>query len=407
MHSIVRAGLAAAALFALAACGGSGSSPGASNGLVPAAAGRVAAASIRYHNVCGPVQFPDQVRCFAIVRDDAAAQGLRPDYTPAGYGPADLQSAYHFNPTGGAGVTVAIVDAYDNPNLESDLAVYRAQFGLPACTASNGCFKKTDQSGGQHYPKGNKTWGAEEALDVDMVSANCPNCNILVVEANKPTWADLGAAVTKAATLGANVISNSYGGQEFANEDTSTPYDQNRPVIASSGDSGYGPQYPAASQYVFAVGGTSLTQATSTARGWSETVWTGSGSGCSAYAPKPSWQLDTGCAMRTIGDIAYDADPATGVAVYNTYGDGGWTVYGGTSVAAPSIAAMIAATGAKNVAKVQNAGWLWVKGHHTAKNINDITTGSNGECYPAYLCNGEKGYDGPSGWGTPNGLKGL
>jgi subtilase family serine protease len=364
-----------------------------------------ARSTVSFHAACGPIVPPAQVRCMALVRDDPASHAPQPDGSPQGYGPSDLQAAYNFNPTGGSGITVAIVDAFDNPNLESDLQVYRAQYGLPTCSTQNGCFSKVDQNGGSNYPKGNKGWGTEESLDVDMVSANCPNCNILVVEADKPTYADLGVAVQTAANLGAAAISNSYSGGEFKGENTNSPWQQNRPVTASAGDDGYGVGFPAASDYTIAVGGTTLTKGGGGSRGWTETVWNGTGSGCTKKSAKPSWQTDSGCKNRTMNDIAYDADPGTGVAVYDTYGGGGWSEYGGTSVSSPAIAAMFAAAG--NASSVQNAGWIWEAQNHSSSVMNDITTGSNGTCKVQYLCNGEVGYNGPTGWGTPNGLGGL
>ena len=353
--------------------------------------------------VCGAVA-PGAARCHALLRVDAAGNAAAA--APAGYGPADLQAAYKLNVAGGAGQTVAVVDAYDQPNIESDLAVYRAQFGLPPCTTANGCFRKVDQNGGTAYPRANASWGQETSLDVDMVSANCPNCHILVVETNSNQLADLGSGVNTAARLGANAISNSYGGSESASETTSEATYYQHPgiaVTASSGDSGYGPQFPAASQYVTATGGTSLTTAAN-ARGWSETVWSGAGSGCSAYITKPAWQSDPLCAKRTIADVAYDADPNTGVAVYDSYGHHnqvGWLVFGGTSVASPAIAAIYALAG--NAAGVTYGSSSY---SHTAA-LFDVTSGSNGSCGGTYLCTGTAGYDGPTGNGTPNGTAGF
>jgi subtilase family serine protease len=358
-----------------------------------------------YHDACGPVLRPYQARCLALVRDDPASHQSRPDGSPAGYSPAELQAAYNFNPTGGSGITVAVVEAYDDPNIESDLQVYRNEYGLPTCTPSNGCFRKVNEKGGTKYPKPNAGWAQEEALDVDMVSANCPNCNILVVEANNENYSSLSDAVAEAASLGAAVISNSYGGPEFKNENEKSPdYSQNRPVLASAGDSAYGGQWPAALDSVISVGGTTLTQGGGGSRGWTETVWTYTGGGCTTHSTKPSWQTDSGCKNRTMNDIAYVADPNTGVAYYDTYESGGWGVIGGTSVSSPAIAAMIAAAG--NASSIQNPSFLW-NGSHSSNVLNDITSGSDGTCSPAYLCTGEVGYDGPSGWGTPNGLGAL
>ncbi|HYV48986.1 MAG TPA: hypothetical protein VFA20_29200, partial [Myxococcaceae bacterium] len=161
--------------------------------------------------------------------------------TPSGLFPADLQAAYNLNTAAGSGITVAIVDAYDNPKAESDLAVYRAQFGLPPCTTANGCFKKVNQTGGTRYPRGNTGWAEEIALDLDMVSAACPNCKILLVEADSATYANLGTAVNTAVAMGANVVSNSYGGSESSSELSVDSLYFNHPGIAitvSSGDSG-------------------------------------------------------------------------------------------------------------------------------------------------------------------------
>ena len=326
-----------------------------------------------------------------------------PPGNPPGFGPADLQSAYALpSSTAGAGQTVAIVDAYDDVTAEHDLGVYRAQYGLSPCTTANGCFKKVNQTGGSTPPSANASWGQEIALDLDMVSAVCPNCHILLVEANSATFVDLGTAVNEAAALGANAISNSYGGGESSAETTSYDAYYNHPghaITVSSGDSGYGVQYPAASRYVTAVGGTSLVRA-SNARGWTETVWSGAGSGCSAYEPKPSWQTDTGCARRTVADVSAVANPSTGVAVYDStpyQGRSGWMVFGGTSVAAPVIGAVYALAG--NGSTINDGSYPY--GHLSS--LFDVTSGSNGSCGSSYLCTGKTGYDGPTGNGTPNG----
>lgn len=356
--------------------------------------------SVAYHRVCGDVDLPGLARCFVLMRDDAGAHGTKPDGTPIGLNPSDLQSAYNLDVTGGTGQTVAIVDAYDNPNLESDLQVYRAQWGLPTCSSSNNCFQKVSQTGGTNYPQGNTGWGLEESLDVDMVSANCPNCNILVVEADSNSDKDLGASVKEASKLGALIISNSYGGGEYKTEDSSkSDYNVPAVVTASAGDSGYGVEFPAASSYVTAVGGTTLDRDSKGKRGWIETVWEGSGSGCSLYATKPTWQKDKGCKNRTVADVAYVASPGSSVAIYDTYGGNGWTQVGGTSVGSPSIAAIYALAG--NASTLEGTGASY--GYAHTKDLYDVTGGSNGTCKPKYLCNGEVGYDGPTGNGTPDG----
>jgi len=350
----------------------------------------------------------NNVACNAIRHDTVATNGgIVPNATPAGYGPADLQSAYNLpSSTAGAGQTVAIVDAYDDPNAAADLSVYRSTYGLPPCTTASGCFRKVNQSGGTRTPKANGGWAQEISLDLDMVSAVCPNCKILLVEASTSSLTNLGTAVNTAVRLGANVVSNSYGGGESSSD---TSYDAsyfNHPGVAitvSSGDSGYGVQYPAASQFVTAVGGTSLSRA-SNARGWSETVWSGAGSGCSAYDSKPAWQTDTGCLKRTVADVAAVADPNTGVAVYDSYasqGASGWLVFGGTSVAAPVIGSVYALAGNANAVTYGSYPYA-----HSSS-LYDVTSGSNGSCGGSYLCTGGPGYDGPTGLGTPNGVTGF
>jgi subtilase family serine protease len=331
---------------------------------------------------------------------------------PTGYGPADLRSAYGLDTSGGAGQTIAIVDAYDDKTAEADLSTYRSHYGLSACTTANGCFKKVNQSGVQgSYPSNNAGWGLEISLDLDMASAICPNCKILLVEAKNNQNANLYAAVDTAARLGATEISNSYGGAEASNE-TASDVHFNHPGVAitvSSGDSGYGVEYPAASPYVTAVGGTTLTRSGS---GFTESAWSGAGSGCSAYEPKPSWQTDAGCARRTVADVSAVADPNTGVAVYDTNCSvlgqllgqcfTGWGTVGGTSASSPIIAGVYAlagnAAGTTYPASIPYA--------HVGS-LHDVTSGSNGSCGGSYLCTAGTGYDGPTGLGTPNTAAGF
>ncbi|MGI8547415.1 MAG: S53 family peptidase [Gemmatimonadaceae bacterium] len=363
------------------------------------AAGNTGQAMRFLHARVCPSAAPGSARCHSLVRVDNSGTPLA-TAGPSGYGPSALQAAYNLpSSTGGSGQTVAIVDAYDDGNAESDLAVYRSQYGLPACTTGNGCFRKVNQSGGTSYPRGDAGWAQEISLDLDMASAICPNCHILLVEASSSSFANLSAGVDEAAKLGANAISNSYGGSEYSSE-TSDQSHYNHPGIAitvSSGDNGFGVEFPAASQYVTAVGGTSLNRASNT-RGWTETVWSGAGSGCSAYVSKPTWQTDTGCANRTVADVSAVADPNTGVAVYDTYRQhpGGWLVFGGTSVASPIIASVYALAG---TASSNSASYPY---SHTSS-LFDVTSGSNGSCGGFYLCTGATGFDGPTGNGTPNG----
>jgi subtilase family serine protease len=348
--------------------------------------------------------------------------------TSSGYVPSQLRSAYNLTATGSSSETVAIVDAFNDPNAAADLATYRSAYGLPACTAASGCFKQESQTGStSSLPSTDYGWSEEESLDLDMVSAICPGCHILLVEASSATEADLDTAEnTAAATSGVVSISNSWGGTESSTETTDDSA-FNHPgiaITASSGDSGYGVIWPAASPYVTAVGGTSLSKA-SNARGWTESVWStssteGTGSGCSAYEAQPSWQtslkLPAGCGKRIVADVSAVADPATGVAVYDTAnscgtsswcdllislglvtGADGWVQVGGTSASSPIIASVYAL--ADNTSQVTYGSYPY---SHTT-GLNDVTTGSTSTCTPAYLCTAETGYDGPTGLGTPNG----
>ena len=345
--------------------------------------------------------------CQALRVDPATSgSGVSPAAaTPSGLFPADLQSAYKLpSATAGAGRTVAIVDAFDDPAAESDLGVYRSQFGLPACTTANGCFRKVGQTGSTtSLPRKNASWAEEISLDVDMVSATCPLCRILLVEATSNSFANLGAAVNTAARLGATAISNSYGGSDASDSTNGSFY--NHPgiaVTASSGDGGFGVEYPASSSFVVAVGGTSLRKAAGTTRGWTESAWSGAGSGCSAFntAIPSAASFNTGCARRAVADVSAVADPNTGVAVFDSVpfqGFSGWLVFGGTSASSPIIASVYglagnAATIDANDFPYQHAGSLF-----------DVTTGSNGTCSPSQLCTARAGWDGPTGLGTPNG----
>lgn len=352
---------------------------------------------------CAPAA-PGYATCLALRRTDLRPmRALAARATPPGYGPAALQSAYKLpSASAGVGQTVAIVDAFDNPRAEADLATYRAQFGLPACTTANGCFRKVNQRGiAGSYPLPDAGWGLEISLDVDMVSAICPNCRILLVEADNNRLTSLGAAVDTAARLGANVISNSYGGSEFRGETRLQSY-YNHPgvaITASSGDSGYGAQFPATSRFVTAVGGTALHRANN-ARGWTESAWSGAGSGCSAYVGKPTWQKGLPCGKRAEADVSAVAAPATGVAVYDSFLSGGWQVVGGTSVSSPIIGSVYALAG--NAASVGYGSYPYA--HRRA--LFDVTTGRNGSC-PSALCRATVGWDGPTGLGTPNGVGGF
>ena len=415
--AVAAASLLAGGAVVAAEAGGAAPSGSAGNGK----------GAVRSRAVCGPVQGP-RARCtaFEVLNPDAIVRPQRrPTSTtksttttstsvpetsstvssPAGcttahpgYTPCDLQSAYLLPSTSaGTGQTVAIVDAYDDPNAETDLAVYRAAYGLSTCTTTNGCFRKVDQTGGTAYPAGDTGWAEEISLDLDMASAACPNCKILLVEAGSNSLGNLLSAENMAFALGANAISNSWSASEFRSETTYDSYfHHNIPITASTGDNGYGVGWPASSPYVTAVGGTSLYTA-SNARGWSETAWSGAGSGCSSYESKPAWQTGSACARRAVADVSAIADPSTGVAVFDTYNTPGWMVFGGTSVSAPLIAAVYALAG--NGASIATPSYAYA---HTS-GLFDVIGGSNGSCGGTYLCTSVAGYDGPTGLGTPNG----
>ncbi len=301
---------------------------------------------------------------------------------------------------------MAVVDAFNDPNITSDLATYRSDFGLPAC--GSGCFSVVNQNGKTtNLPKsaGTTGWATEESLDVEMVSAICPLCHIILVEVKSASLQNLGTGVNAAVSLGADFVSNSYGGSESSSDSTfdSEFYEHSGvAVTASAGDSGFTVSYPAASQFVTSVGGTSLKTA-SNARGWTESVWStssteGTGSGCSADDPKPSWQTDTGCKNRTDNDVAAVADPNTGVAVFDTFDQNGFLEVGGTSASSPIIASVFALAGMPAAGTFPSS-YIY---QHTS-DLFDVTTGSTATCSPAYLCTAETGFDGPTGWGTPDG----
>jgi hypothetical protein len=354
--------------------------------------------------------------CFAERRSDIGFKTRKqvqatPMATPSGYGPSSLQSAYKLpSSSAGAGQRVYVVDANDDPNAESDLAAYRTQYGLPACTTANGCFKKLNQNGATSpLPAADSGWAGEISLDLDMVSAVCPNCAITLIEANDASD-NLFTAVKEATTLGAKFVSLSWGGPESGSEASyDSTYFKSSGVVytASTGDDAYqyGVIYPATSVDAVAVGGTSLSTSTNS-RGWTESVWKtssseGTGSGCSSDEAKPSWQsvISTSvCSKRADSDVSAVADPATGVAVYQTYGGSGWAVYGGTSASAPIIASVYALAGPPSSTD-KPASFPY---SHTG-NLYDVTSGNNGSCSPSLLCTAAAGWDGPTGLGTPNG----
>lgn len=381
--------------LAVAACSGAGSPSLPSAGQPPGGNGAMPLwqATHAAHRAC-PGSRLNQMQCDALIQD-----GIRPDV--AGLGPADFQAAYNLpSSSKGAGQIVAIVDAFDNPNVASDLATYRSYFGLGKAK-----FKKFNQDGQQGpYPKGNPNWGVEIDLDVEMVSASCPKCTIYLIESKNNSGRSLYAAVQEAVKLGAHIVSNSWGG----GGGTPSRNAFNTPgvaYLASSGDGGYGMQDPADYDTVIAVGGTLLSKNSS---GYTESVWPDSGAGCSVVA-KPSWQGDPSCTQRTGNDVAAVAMNA---AEYDTYGSGGgWFTVGGTSVSSPLIAGVFGLAG--NAGKQDGGKNFWrLSKAKLQKDLHYISSGNVVGCPSSlsgtYLCQAGTdqfgSYSGPVGWGTPNGI---
>lgn len=375
------------------------------------------AMATRAHAVGCDVASPGRARCDLRVLKAPNARPRSGTTCPvdesSGYTACNVQNAYGLTSLAkknGKGETVAVVDAYDDPNAEADMDTYRSAEGLAACPSTNGCFQKVNQEGAASpLPSPDAGAAQEISVDLDMVSAVCPKCHIILVEANSNGLGDLLSAVAESVQLGADVVSDSWGTGEFDGE-TRWDGDLNFPGIAitfSSGDGAYqgGVQYPSASPYVTSVGGTMLTPVTKKGRQWKETAWVtppttkgaqpvqGSGSGCSAYEAKPAWQTDTGCAMRMTADVSA---VAALVLSYDTYGGGSWFYSFGTSVSSPIVAGIYALAG--NSASVTTPVSL---AYANPTKFNDITAGSEGTCTPTYFCKAVKGYDGPTGLGSP------
>jgi hypothetical protein len=317
--------------------------------------------------------------------------------------PAFIQQAYdltYLSETAGGSATVGIVDAYKDPTAASDLATFRSYYGLPACTTTNGCLTVDAQTNNT-----NSGWADEISLDLDAVSTICPNCHIVLVETPSSSLADLVAGIDYAHELGATYISNSWGEDQGQMSDSGFSFSGST-TFASAGDSGYtgSPQYPAALPDVTAVGGTTLTYAPQTARGYTESAWNGTGSGCDTTQSKPTWQTGdgTGCTGRSYDDVSADADPYTGLNVYSSQ-DGGWVTYGGTSLSSPMTAAYYALVG--------NLGATDAWPYLHASSLNDVTSGNNvdsSDYDPTCpsdpgVCQAGIGFDGPTGNGTISG----
>jgi hypothetical protein len=373
--------------------------------LLAAAAGSAAAAparlppGTRFRHACADHS------CKAIIATDAAGKILA-GATPNGWGPPDLQSAYHVDPGLGSGVTVAVVDAFGYAALEADLAVYRQTFGLPPCTVASGCLTIVNNDGDTSpLPPDDDDWIGETSLDVDMVSAICPLCHIVVVQTSAAGNAGLDLGQLAAVKLHVDAISDSWGGPEDADtlSDEGSFNNAGIGTFACSGDDGYdsfqpgisGPSYPSTSQYAIAVGGTHLAKVDTSInpRGWVETAWSNAGSSCSTSILKPAFQLpQAACGMRAASDISAVADPSTGLAVYCAQ-EGGWVVTGGTSAASPIVTSLFAAAGHADAVP------QFVYNHPEV--FLDVTMGANGNC-GTNVCNAGTGWDGPTGLGTPD-----
>jgi subtilase family serine protease len=367
----------------------------------------------------------------AVKQAAEVAHGAQPAVTnkspiAGGYGPEELHAAYSL-PTAtfpSATQTVAIVDAFNDPTAEADLGVYDKQYGLPACTTGNGCFKKLNEEGKTSpLPATEGGWATEISLDVQTVHAVCQSCKVMLVEAKSTSFSDLGAAVDTAVRLGATEVSNSYGGAEGEGYSSyNTPYDHPGTVITvSSGDCGYynegcngdteAANFPASSPDVIAVGGTTLNRS---GESWSSTVWEGGGSGCSIAFTAPLWQSEvanyslTACkGGRSVADVGAIANPYTGVNIYDSTVNPsgyptGWGVWGGTSLASPFVAAEFGLAGGSH--GVEFPAQTLYSHIGDSNDLYDVTSGHNGSCTGASSCQARAGYDGPTGVGSPVGL---
>jgi subtilase family serine protease len=407
-------------------------------GLTLATSPAAAAATPHTRPACPTSKSPQTAACMILIRTDVKQRresffhGKAP--VGFGYGPADLVAAYKLGRSK-AVRKIAVVDAFNDPNAVSDLATYRSAWRLPKCIklTGAGCLTVTTQLGStKKLPKnaGSTGWATEESADIDMISAICPTCHIFLVEANSPKIDDLGIALDSAVKrLGASFVSNSYGTSESQAElgfDTRFYKHAGVAVTAAAGDNGFGVSYPAASEWVTAVGGTTLKKGGGGKRGWTETVWgnkagganSGTGSGCSEFEPAPPAQTSKPlapktCTRRIDNDVAAVADPRTGVGSYDTYDQRGWLEVGGTGVSAPIIAAVYALAGVPARGTFPNSYFYKHRqpGDLTQAaggGLNDITQGADGTCTTdPLLCNAETGYDGPSGCGTPDGQSGF
>jgi hypothetical protein len=347
---------------------------------------------------------------------------------PGALSPQAIHAAYALpvSTASSALQVIGVVDAFDDPTAEADLAVYDRQYGLPACTAANGCFRRINQAGQESpLPATDGSWAAEISADLQMAHSACQACRIVLVEANSAEFVDLGAAVNAAVAAGATEINNSY---ESEGEEGSSALSLNASyydhpgvvVTASAADCAYLGEacgtpvvsFPAASPDVIAVGGSALTEANGT---WTSSAWEDTGSGCSQIFAAPHWQTAlpnwpaSNCgSSRLVADVAAVGAPETGVSVYDStpgFENGpilGWQSDGGSSVASPIVAGEFALDGGSH-GTAYPASTLY--SHIGSAALYDIVTGSNGVCHDASACQAGLGYDGPSGVGSPIGLE--
>ncbi|HTZ64735.1 MAG TPA: hypothetical protein VMB51_11585 [Solirubrobacteraceae bacterium] len=389
---------------------------------------------------CAPAT-KGHAECELIVAPPKAAEVEGYKYEGSGPGggisAGELRSAYKLPEHGGAENVVAIVDGEGDPHAEADLKEYRKKMELPECSKEHECFRQLNEKGEPHKPT-STGWSGEISLDLDMVSAACPECHIVLLEAANEERGLLEADETAVKKVGAAAVTNSWNlGFEANNPANKTACETEKrycvskkeeeeddpfldhpgtPILFAGGDYGYAVRYPADSQYAVSVGGTALEKA-SNSRGWTEEVWSnssygddqkgrGTGSGCSVYEPKPKFEseysFDKPCTKDIENDVSADASPKTGVAVYDSY-EGGWAVYGGTSASSPFVAGVEGLSTSHSRSLGAEAFWLaGAKG-----SLFDITKGNNGTCTPPtedeYWCTAKTGYDGPTGNGTPDG----
>ncbi|MFC4114478.1 hypothetical protein [Nonomuraea zeae] len=408
-HRIMKLAGVAALLAALLPA-----APAAATALVPAVpAPAVATAPVPAADAAGPStraicpEDAEQASCLLRVAADGAGRVLRPAEAvqdDSGVLTAkDLQEAYRL-PADllGGGQTVAVVVPYDVGSAEADLAVYRAANGLHACDAVFPCFRKVNQRGGDTPPPPDSGYALHAAAGLQLASAACPNCKLLLVQADDASFANQALAVDQAAAQGADAVVVMAGVAEFEEQAAQAAhFDHPGVAITAAAGAGFNSSgrqiVPAAYSTVVAVGGTELWRDPAAKRGWSETAWAGTGSGCSLFETRPSWQRSGACGdQRTVADVSAVASPNTPVQVYAGALDG-WVAASGTPVAAAFIAGVYGLAGTDSATP---AGKRLYRG---SRYVFDITAGANGTCGGSDVCTAVRGYDAPSGMGTPNG----